>query len=500
MIKYKHLKDNDRWMLAEHIPDIDFFFSQIWLSSFVNDLKKSCGKNYKKVLAIFHPKFHMHFYYGEKDSLEFEKYLVGKIKKNPEFGFKINKNIIKHSDKLREFCQNIEKIDFNNLTNKKLWILLDKQDKIHTELYTWGWLSNATDMFHATFTNELNGYLNRILSKIKKQNKLNKIFNILSSPHKKSVALCEEENLLKIANFALNNPGKSRKIKEMILDHWKKYFYLKHLWLGKNGVYSIEYYNKEINKLKKDKIKPIQKIEKINKDLEKIKIQKTEILKEFKIPRKYLDLFDIYSEFMLTKIYRRYAQLFWAYEMRKLLNEIGKRLNLSLDDVRHMLPKEIKNGLLDGKINRIEIKKRTDFLLYYAEKGKELISIDKNNFLYKSTQIKTDYDVDELEGQIACMGYAKGIVKIINSPKDMVKMRTGDILVSIATNPDLVSAMKKAVAIITEQGGVTSHAAIVSREMKIPCIIGTKIATTVLKDGDLVEVDANNGIVKIIKS
>ncbi|MEW6408479.1 MAG: PEP-utilizing enzyme [Patescibacteria group bacterium] len=78
----------------------------------------------------------------------------------------------------------------------------------------------------------------------------------------------------------------------------------------------------------------------------------------------------------------------------------------------------------------------------------------------------------------------------------MAKMRKGDILVSIATDPDIVPAMKKASAIVTEQGGVTSHAAIVSREMRIPCVIGTKIATKVLRDGDLVEVDATKGLVR----
>jgi pyruvate,water dikinase len=59
--------------------------------------------------------------------------------------------------------------------------------------------------------------------------------------------------------------------------------------------------------------------------------------------------------------------------------------------------------------------------------------------------------------------------------------------------------MKKAGAIITDEGGITCHAAIVSRELKKPCIIGTKIATQVFKDGDMVEVDAENGIVKIIR-
>ena len=60
-------------MLAEHFPNIDFFFAQIWLSSFVNELKNSCGKNYKKVLAVFGPKYYIHFYYGEKDSLAFAR-------------------------------------------------------------------------------------------------------------------------------------------------------------------------------------------------------------------------------------------------------------------------------------------------------------------------------------------------------------------------------------------------------------------------------------------
>jgi pyruvate,water dikinase len=81
----------------------------------------------------------------------------------------------------------------------------------------------------------------------------------------------------------------------------------------------------------------------------------------------------------------------------------------------------------------------------------------------------------------------------------MVKMKPGNILVSISTQPDLLPAMKKAAAFVTDQGGVTSHAAIVAREMKTPCVIATKIATQVLHDGDLVDVDADTGLVKVLK-
>ncbi len=105
----------------------------------------------------------------------------------------------------------------------------------------------------------------------------------------------------------------------------------------------------------------------------------------------------------------------------------------------------------------------------------------------------------ELKGMCACIGKATGTVKIINHPDEMKKMEYGDILVSAATTPAIVTAMKKAAAIVTDEGGLTCHASIVSRELNIPCIVGLKIVTKTFKDGDLVEVDATKGIVRKIK-
>ncbi len=104
-----------------------------------------------------------------------------------------------------------------------------------------------------------------------------------------------------------------------------------------------------------------------------------------------------------------------------------------------------------------------------------------------------------MTGSCAYEGKVRGRVKIIFTPEEMGKMEKGDILVSHSTNPNILSAMIKASAIITNAGGLTCHAAIVSRELNKPCIIGTKIATKVLKDGDLVEVNANKGVVRILK-
>ena len=104
-----------------------------------------------------------------------------------------------------------------------------------------------------------------------------------------------------------------------------------------------------------------------------------------------------------------------------------------------------------------------------------------------------------MKGKGVFLGKIKGCVRIIVSNSDLYKIQEGDILVTGTTRPDYVPAMKKAGAFVTNEGGLLSHAAIIARELKKPCIIGTKIATKVLKDGDFVEVDAERGIVTIIK-
>jgi pyruvate,water dikinase len=84
------------------------------------------------------------------------------------------------------------------------------------------------------------------------------------------------------------------------------------------------------------------------------------------------------------------------------------------------------------------------------------------------------------------------------SPHDFHKMKKNDILVTSMTRPEFLPIMKKAAAIVTDEGGVTCHAAIISRELKIPCVIGTTCATTSLKDDDRVLVDADHGLVEIL--
>ncbi|MBU0472166.1 MAG: hypothetical protein KKF65_06055, partial [Nanoarchaeota archaeon] len=106
---------------------------------------------------------------------------------------------------------------------------------------------------------------------------------------------------------------------------------------------------------------------------------------------------------------------------------------------------------------------------------------------------------NEFKGRVASKGYAKGKAKIVLKDTDFSKLKQGDILVVISTGPDYVPIMKKSAAIIAEEGSITSHVSVISREFRIPCIVGVDYITNILKDGDLVEVDADKGIIRKIK-
>ncbi len=130
-------------------------------------------------------------------------------------------------------------------------------------------------------------------------------------------------------------------------------------------------------------------------------------------------------------------------------------------------------------------------------KGTHILDGEKAAAMYKRFVI-VDKNKD-VSGQVASVGKAGGPVRVLLSPKEIHRVKKGDVLVVIMTTPDYVPAMKKAAAIIADEGGLTSHAAIISRELGIPCIVGTKNGTKVLKNGYQVKVDADKGIVKILE-
>ncbi len=131
-------------------------------------------------------------------------------------------------------------------------------------------------------------------------------------------------------------------------------------------------------------------------------------------------------------------------------------------------------------------------------KTETLSEFKQKNTQYIFQEEKVSLVDNSFKGQIACTGRIKGKVRILRLKNEIKYFKNQEILVAPMTTPEYLPAMKKAAGFITDEGGITCHAAIIARELKKPCVIGTKIATSILRDGDIIELDADRGIVKIL--
>lgn len=207
-----------------------------------------------------------------------------------------------------------------------------------------------------------------------------------------------------------------------------------------------------------------------------------------------------------TKVLRKDMLSLGNYMIHLLGRPLWERYGLSFEDIDMYTVEEFVCMLESGNtVPYKEIEARKHFVLYLQTRdGHQVLTGEKAREWIKDN---VDFGADvgtqtQVKGTVASLGEkgatVHGLIKRVEVPEDMQKFNTGDILVSSGTTPDLLLAMRRAGAIVTDTGGLTSHAAIVSRELKIPCVIGTQIATKVFKDGDHVEVDIKRGIVKKI--
>jgi phosphohistidine swiveling domain-containing protein len=195
------------------------------------------------------------------------------------------------------------------------------------------------------------------------------------------------------------------------------------------------------------------------------------------------------------------SQQLWFF-VDPLAISLAKDIGISRGHFFQLTHNEAIESITRGRrvVPRSEIEKRNSGLICGFLDGKEILITGK---IGKEMQ---DYfrepggkKMKETRGYSASGGVGEGEAKIILTQRDFPKFNKGDILIAPMTTIDYIVLMKKAGAFVTDEGGLSCHAAIIAREMKKPCIIGTKIATKVLRDGDLVEVDADKGVVKILK-
>ena len=234
------------------------------------------------------------------------------------------------------------------------------------------------------------------------------------------------------------------------------------------------------------------------------KLSKSELIKILKPNKKERNFLELTPYVIFIKDWRDDIRRRHAYAWHFLFDDIAKNYKVDFKDLGYFTLDELGQCLKKDKLDINIITRRKKHSCVIIKAGDQLkVRILEGSGIKKYGRIVKEIEKYKksptIKGLIAQPGYAKGIVKIFKSYHDIKHIKMGDILVAATTHPNYLPAMKKAAAFITDEGGIASHAAIVAREFKKPCIVGTKIATRVLNDGDLVEVDANNGVIRILK-
>ncbi len=424
-----------------------------------------------------------------------------KFKKDPKFIKWVIKRNYEQCEKILKAAEiNTSKLEKEK--NERLKLFLQKYiDEFHNMGPFWAVPfaieKIGTDLISEELKNKLGG---------KKKDEFRDAFLILTSPSKESYVGREQREFLKLAveikklGYPLDSPKlkaalkKKSRLQKKINCHVSNYAWLNiQYMIGKP--WSIDDFFLRLKRVSNPEEELGEQEEK--KAETEQGVQK--IIKKFNFSKKMVGIVEAVREYVFLRTYRKDVTTLSDYKIRPLLSEIGRRFGFSFEEITFYLAEEIYELLTNGKkLKKTAIKERMDDFAILADKKGVKVIVGKSLKDYKKVwgERIVKEKIRELQGDIASKGYGKGKVRVLVDRKLIPSLQQGEVLVTTMTTPDFVPAMQKAVAIVTDEGGILCHAAIISREFGIPCIVGTENATKIFKDGDLVEVDAEKGVVK----
>jgi len=428
------------------------------------------------------------------------KEFVEKIEKNPNYLNALLDLFESRCELNNQYCDNISTVRPSTLTKEELVEKIQRGIELYHKCMAVGVFAEFLDFYLSSKTVEDLQTTN--ITKKEAQ----KIASILSTPQKDSFTREIEIETLKIVNQiqqnkllgkkALSNP----KIKSMMENYLEKYYwsacnYFTFSGLGKKSLIEL------IEKTLEDKKTAKQKLQEINETKTIEQKEKNKLKLDLRIKKNTLLHLSLLEN--TARIYdeRKKAQMHSFYSLGRLLKEIARRNKTNFDLAKYILPQEV-NDFANGKISSTILAKRRKHVFVDLNSTPKIILIDEEaKNAEKKVWDKTalEDNTTEISGMSASGGKVIGKARIITSSKTLHELKKGEILVTGMTSPDYAPALNKAIGIITDDGGITCHAAIIARELKLPCIVGTKNATRKIKTGDLIELRANHGMARIIE-
>ena len=275
-------------------------------------------------------------------------------------------------------------------------------------------------------------------------------------------------------------------------------------WIHNNyfvaEVLTIDFFYSELQKkseeLRASKSSFVEIMEKRNRGRKVAKKKRDDTFEKINLSNFTRELIKVAWLFAEWKDERKKGSYIGMHYYDLFLEELSRRVSYSKSDLTFLIFQEVKAVLLEGRDVAELIAQRKERTFYAVTPEGYFIAEGATAQGFFEAGAREHKKEVEWKGVPACRGFATGHVHIVRTAEDMKSFVKGEILVTNQTTPEFVPIMKKAVAIVTEQGGVTSHAAVISRELNVPCIIGVRDITRVLKTGDRIEVDAERGVVR----
>ncbi len=504
------------WVIGAVNYDEDLHFSTYYLrASLADNLGHDCP-GYSHIVGIYED-FTERYYLLKDECIATAASIVHRALEAPDWLPTILDEIRHLSDALASiFPSSLSQSELAEFTDDELSSLYRDHHRRHTDLYRVARIPEALDRGVSWYST----YLRRYLRETGADAELaEEHFAQLTQPATVSVLtqeLAEFDGILAkalrvgtLTTVAQAFPRRARLLlpPEVITElnaHWRKWRFLSYHGYGRREpTVFAEYLDRLVRAAGDPSVRRLN-IEEITKQLRESAAERDQLCDDLSVDDAHRSLFYLYPEIGAVKLHRRYAQLRNFYYLDMLLAEISRRFGADEWTTRCMLPDEVVDLLESGANPSPAIQLRKKGCVYVLTAGREDVLVGNTVRELRTTlEVKTKPDRDRrvLRGVVASKGRVVGSCKLmLRGDAEQDRLAKGAVLVSEATDPDLLQFLQLAGGVLTEQGGVSSHAALVCRELGIPTIIGIDGLLDSLKDGDVVEVDANTGEVRLMET
>lgn len=254
-------------------------------------------------------------------------------------------------------------------------------------------------------------------------------------------------------------------------------------------------------------VSPQVRLDELTSNFTNLNKEREKIIDELQPPEDVLHAMHALSEFIAQRDWTKgyFTRALLSYNT--LLDDIARRLNVTRTDLLSYSYIELEEALKNKKAidaGEIQDRQQNGFVLLIKEGNFELVTgKEKIEAVIAEEGINEPFEkyvhITEFKGMPASRGTITARARVMENASEIDQLVEGEILVTYMTTIEFIPAFRKAGAVITDEGGMSCHAAIISREFKLPCIVGTKIATRVVQTGDMLEVDADKGTVTILE-